>query len=111
MNSLGRGVSQAQRTANLPKRVEDRYNPINATNVLNSLTVQPKAPQITNYGVGNPHIHRGKMNDVDYVADGLERELGIRATTIDPRRAKNLLSNYAYLRPTVSNDRNAFTAK
>jgi hypothetical protein len=93
MNSKGRGISQEQRVANLPLRVGDAHNPYNATRVLDSLTLQPKAPMITNYGVGNPQIHRGYMNSVNYSIQYEHYLAMVRATHVAPIRMKNILSN------------------
>ena len=93
MNSKGHGITSEQRVANIPLVVRDSYNPRNQTAVLSSLTQQPKAPLITNYGVGNPQIHRGYMNDVNYSIQ-YEQYLAMRkATDVAPIRMKNILSN------------------
>lgn len=93
MNSKGLGVTAEQRVANKVLIVGDNYNPTNATRVLDSLTQQPKAPLITNYGVGNPQLHRGFMNDVNYNIQ-YEQYLAMRkATDVAPIRMKNILSN------------------
>jgi len=93
MNSKGLGITPDMRVANPVLRVMDRFNEENANAVNNSMSVQPRANQITSYGEGNPELHRGKMNDVDYTSQDRDEQLRRAATTVAPVRRQNLLSN------------------
>lgn len=110
MNSKGVGIANSQRVANMPMFVSDNYNPRNQTNVLSSFSNQPRAPQITNYGEGNPQLQRGHMNDVNFNQEFKDEELRKAVVSVVPVRRKNLLSNFvqAPMFP-VPNDRNNST--
>ena len=109
MNSKGLGIAPSQRVANLPKIVGDSYNPRNQTAAIQPAK-QPRAPQITNFGEGNPQLYRGNMNDVNYNQEFRDEELRKRVITVAPSRRKNILTNFvqAPMFP-VPNDRNNST--